>query len=66
MNRWWLHILLYVSVFPGKHAELFSDLAGMEAMMETERVLLDSLNTYLKNQEDQLQLLRKYAKLFTQ
>lgn len=43
---------------PGR-AELYTALADMEELLETEAVLIDTLNGYIKAQEQRLATLRK-------
>lgn len=40
-------------------AELYTALADMEELLETEAVLIDTLNGYIKAQEERLATLRK-------
>lgn len=40
-------------------AELYTALADMEELLETEAVLIDTLNGYIKVQEERLATLRK-------
>lgn len=42
-------------------AELYTALADMEELLETEAVLIDTLNGYIKAQEERLATLRKWV-----
>lgn len=51
--------ILSVIAFPSSDAELYTALADMEELLETEAVLIDTLNGYIKAQEERLATLRK-------
>lgn len=42
-------------------ADVFTALADLEPLLETEHVLLDSLAAYLKYQEERINILKMYA-----
>lgn len=52
-------ILISTTTFNGCFAELYTALADMEELLETEAVLIDTLNGYIKAQEERLATLRK-------
>lgn len=52
-------ILIAMTTFSGCVAELYTALADMEELLETEAVLIDTLNGYIKAQEERLATLRK-------
>lgn len=47
--------------FHNASAELFTALADMEELLETESVLIANLDNYIRVQEDKLNQLRRYA-----
>lgn len=56
-------VLALISITWSRHgccvAELYTALADMEELLETEAVLIDTLNGYIKAQEERLATLRK-------
>ena len=49
---------------PGCCGELYTALADMEELLETEAVLIDTLNGYIKAQEERLATLRQWVPWF--
>lgn len=62
-------VLALISITWSRHgccvAELYTALADMEELLETEAVLIDTLNGYIKAQEERLATLRKWVLFFT-
>ena len=65
MTRSWIAVFVLISMAGtwlqqhGCVAELYTALADMEELLETEAVLIDTLNGYIKAQEERLATLRK-------
>lgn len=59
MKLAWSCLVLSVVLCPSVRGEVFTALADMEPLLETEGMLLDSLHSYVRYQEDRLRLLRK-------
>lgn len=64
-TRSWIAVVVLISMAGtwlqqhGCVAELYTALADMEELLETEAVLIDTLNGYIKAQEERLATLRK-------
>ncbi|KAK1128733.1 hypothetical protein K0M31_019884 [Melipona bicolor] len=64
MTRSWIAVFVLISMAGtwleqhGCLAELYTALADMEELLETEAVLIDTLNGYIKAQEERLATLR--------
>lgn len=54
-----MEAILMTTFFISSSAELYTALADMEELLETESVLIDTLNGYIKAQEQRLATLRK-------
>lgn len=59
--RVWLYVslLFLFSVFRNGKTELYTALADLEELLQTESVLINNLEQYLKVQEEKLDLLRR-------
>lgn len=53
-----LVILIAINI-DNADSELFTALADMEALLETENVLINNLESYIEAQEDKLEFLRR-------
>ena len=60
-NLVWTAACLVVcwSLVLGVHAELYTCLADMEELLETEALLMQTLDGYIQAQEEKLQMLRR-------
>jgi prolyl 4-hydroxylase len=60
-NLVWAAASLIVSswLVLGVHAELYTCLADMEELLETEALLMQTLDGYIQAQEEKLQVLRR-------
>jgi len=56
-------ILLHISAFVVR-AELYTALVDLEELLYTESVLIDTLEDYIRTQEERLILLRRYAEAY--
>ncbi|KAK0087138.1 hypothetical protein PV325_001699 [Microctonus aethiopoides] len=54
-----LTTLVVLTLLPTSNSELYTALADMEALLETEAVLIDTLHGYIKAQEQRLATLRR-------
>lgn len=60
-----LIVFTAICMFTQCIAELFTAVTDMEEMLDTETVLIDNLETYVRLQEHQLSFLRRYAYTIT-
>ncbi|XP_066993933.1 prolyl 4-hydroxylase subunit alpha-2 [Anabrus simplex] len=56
----WMTVLLVSFLSTGSYGELYTALADMEELLETEAVLMRSLEGYIAAQEEKLRLLRRH------
>lgn len=56
-----LALVLLILTFHKASTELFTALADMEELLETEAVLIANLDNYIRVQEDKLNQLRRYV-----
>lgn len=56
---WATSLIVSSWMVSGVHTELYTCLADMEELLETEALLIKTLNGYIQAQEDKLQMLRR-------
>lgn len=54
-------LILLLSIFRSSNCELYTALADLEELLETESVLINTLEQYIHVQQQKLNVLRKYA-----
>ncbi|RZC35039.1 P4Ha N and/or 2OG-FeII Oxy domain containing protein [Asbolus verrucosus] len=57
------HVTLFLLCGTGK-SEVFTALADLEELLQTESVLINTLENYIKSEEQKLDLLKKYAQIY--
>lgn len=54
--------IVFLLTFEFSNCEFYTALADLEELLETEAVLINTLEQYINAQEERLNLLRKYVK----
>lgn len=55
-----ISLLLLISLFRSSNSEFYTALADLEELLETEAVLINTLEQYIHAQQEKLNVLRKY------
>jgi prolyl 4-hydroxylase len=60
---WAASLIMFSWMVTGVHTELYTCLADMEELLETEALLIRTLNGYIQAQEDKLHMLRRLVNI---
>jgi prolyl 4-hydroxylase len=60
---WCAGLIVFSWIMTGVHAELYTCLADMEELLETEALLMRTLDGYIQAQEEKLHVLRRLVNI---